>query len=234
MCVVFFPRWANGLPSVIYCTRLLTKRRYVTRGCWNIRYPSKTRHQLKSREISFAHCSHLGSQTLLIFCLEYDSFLPWSVQNVKTIWQLKVCYDRTICPKIRFAGISYTAAELNSYSVMTERYVQDTFRRDILYCSRTQQLQWLLDLFNRIPPVPHPIMHHFVTETCTCMNVTVTKQGCIVGYLSNAFWDLSDGSTGHELFKCSIDIIGFGYENAISPQGPLLPMWFNFNPSMDK
>ena len=42
-------------------------------------------------------------------------------------------------------------------------------------------------------PVPYPIMQHFVTEMCTCVHISVTKC-CIVGYLSDALWDLWDGS----------------------------------------
>ena len=44
-------------------------------------------------------------------------------------------------------------------------------------------------------PVPYPTMHHFVTEMCTCVHISVTKW-CIAGYLSNALWDLWDGSLG--------------------------------------
>ena len=35
-------------------------------------------------------------------------------------------------------------------------------------------------------------MLHFVTEMCTCVHISVTKW-CIVGYLSEALWDLWDG-----------------------------------------
>ena len=41
--------------------------------------------------------------------------------------------------------------------------------------------------------VPYPTMQHFVTEMCTCVHISVTKW-CIVGYLSDALWDLWDGS----------------------------------------
>ena len=41
--------------------------------------------------------------------------------------------------------------------------------------------------------VPYPIMHHFVTEMCTCVHISVTKW-CILGYLSDALWNLWDGS----------------------------------------
>ena len=41
--------------------------------------------------------------------------------------------------------------------------------------------------------VPHPTMHHFVTEMCPCVHFSVAKW-CIVGHLFNALWDLWDGS----------------------------------------
>ena len=42
-------------------------------------------------------------------------------------------------------------------------------------------------------PVPYHIMQHLVTEMCTYVHISVTKW-CIVGYLSDALWDLWDGS----------------------------------------
>ena len=39
----------------------------------------------------------------------------------------------------------------------------------------------------------YPIMHHFVTEMCTHVHISVTKC-CIVGYDTDAFWDLWNGS----------------------------------------
>ena len=39
-------------------------------------------------------------------------------------------------------------------------------------------------------PVPYPTMYHFVTEMCARVKIFVTKW-CIVGYLSEALWDLS-------------------------------------------
>ena len=36
-------------------------------------------------------------------------------------------------------------------------------------------------------------MHHFVTEMCTCVHISVTNW-CIVGYKSNALWNLWDVS----------------------------------------
>ena len=55
--------------------------------------------------------------------------------------------------------------------------------------------QW----FNRpvalIPQCTSPILstHRFVADMCTCVHISVTKW-CIVGYLSNALWDLWDWS----------------------------------------
>ena len=37
-------------------------------------------------------------------------------------------------------------------------------------------------------PVPYPTMHHFVTEMCTRVHISVTIW-CIVGYLSDALPD---------------------------------------------
>ena len=39
----------------------------------------------------------------------------------------------------------------------------------------------------------YPTMHHFVTEMCTRVHISVTKW-CIVGYWTNALWDLCDKS----------------------------------------
>ena len=53
----------------------------------------------------------------------------------------------------------------------------------------------IIDLIHKYhnAQVPHPTMHHFVTEMCTCVHFSVAKW-CIVGHLSNALCDLWDGS----------------------------------------
>ena len=43
-------------------------------------------------------------------------------------------------------------------------------------------------------------MHHFVTEMCTHVHISVTKC-CIVGYGTDAFWDLWDGSISWHFIK---------------------------------
>ena len=40
----------------------------------------------------------------------------------------------------------------------------------------------------------YPTMHYFVTEMCTHVHISVTKQ-CIVGYENGALWDLCNRST---------------------------------------
>ena len=55
---------------------------------------------------------------------------------------------------------------------------------------------WIyLWMFCQLPCRTNPAMHHFVTEMCMCahMHISVTKW-CIVGYFSDALWDLWDGS----------------------------------------
>ena len=58
-----------------------------------------------------------------------------------------------------------------------------------------QERRFCIDLLHNShnAPVPYPIMHHFVTEMCTCVHISVTKW-CIVGYLCDALWDLWDWS----------------------------------------
>ena len=44
-------------------------------------------------------------------------------------------------------------------------------------------------------------MHHFITEICTRVHISV-KRWCIVGYLSDALWDLWDESI--DIIRCWI------------------------------
>ena len=46
----------------------------------------------------------------------------------------------------------------------------------------------------------YPTMHHFVTEMCTHVHISVTKW-CIVGYLHHTLWDLCNRSTGFVCHK---------------------------------
>ena len=50
---------------------------------------------------------------------------------------------------------------------------------DLLHNSQTAQ-------------VPCPTMRHLLREICTCVHISVKKRR-IVGYLSNALWDMWDG-----------------------------------------
>ena len=62
-----------------------------------------------------------------------------------------------------------------------------------MYLYRRSRLK--IDLLHKInnAPVSYPAMHHFITEICTCVHISVTKW-CIVGYPYHALWDLGDGS----------------------------------------
>ena len=58
------------------------------------------------------------------------------------------------------------------------------------------------ELIRLTNPIMHldkyPTVHHFVTEMCTRVHISVTKW-CIVGYLSNASWDLCNRPCYHSL-----------------------------------
>ena len=56
------------------------------------------------------------------------------------------------------------------------------------------QSKLLTNLFHKShdAQMSYPTMHHFVTEICTCVHISVTKW-CIVGYLANILWDVWDG-----------------------------------------
>ena len=51
---------------------------------------------------------------------------------------------------------------------------------------------------------PYPTMHHFVTEMCTYVHISVAIW-CIVGCLSDALWDLWDGSIACHIYILYID-----------------------------
>ena len=59
-------------------------------------------------------------------------------------------------------------------------------------CSNIVQI-WFRLQQSQNAPVPYTTMHHFVTEMCTGVHISVTQR-CIVGYWSYSFWDLWDGS----------------------------------------
>ena len=52
-----------------------------------------------------------------------------------------------------------------------------------------------MDPFHRSHNVSdkYPTMHHFLTEICTCVHISVTKW-FIVEYVTSGLWDLWDGS----------------------------------------
>ena len=86
-------------------------------------------------------------------------------------------------------------------------------RRSIIYdvpLPKSRHYLWLDFLCNvsinpfhksQNAPIPYTTMHHFVTEMRTYVHISVTEW-CIMGYLSDALWDLWDGflhDLSHEL-----------------------------------
>ena len=92
-------------------------------------------------------------------------------------WQIKVCL---ISNNIHDLTYRYFGSPLG---------VSIKFRTSILLC-----IHWNRPI-SQIPECiyAYPTMHHFVTKMCTCVHISVTKW-CIVGYGTDAFWDLWDGS----------------------------------------
>ena len=81
----------------------------------------------------------------------------------------------------------------------------------------------LLHISHNASQVSCPTIHHFVTEMCTSVHISVTKR-CIVGYLSDALWDLwngpnwpifeiepSVGITAVSLFEVSFFLVMVGF-----------------------
>ena len=61
-------------------------------------------------------------------------------------------------------------------------------------------------------------MHHFVTEKCTHVHISVTKW-CIVGYGTDAFWNLWDGSMGSgRKSQCPPADKNFRFYHSIGPR----------------
>ena len=67
------------------------------------------------------------------------------------------------------------------------------YKEDPLYPIGKLPIPQITILISHNAPVPYPTMHNFVAATLTCVHISVTKSR-IVGYLSDALWDLWDGS----------------------------------------
>ena len=66
---------------------------------------------------------------------------------------------------------------------------------DSHYRDKTAVIIELTHLTNPIMHGKYPTMHHFVTEMCTRVHISVTKW-CIVGYEIGALWDWCNRSIG--------------------------------------
>ena len=85
----------------------------------------------------------------------------------------------TFCRRYLFAMLNYW--KNNSHYI---------FLKNSYICGHFFEILFLFR-----PVQPHAITilptYRFVTDLCTCVHISVTKW-CIVGYLSNALWDLLD------------------------------------------
>ena len=72
-------------------------------------------------------------------------------------------------------------------------------------------------------PFKYRTKHHFVTEMCTHVHISVTKW-CIVRYLSDTSWDLRDGSN-----RCTQSYIG-GFPSQMASDAERVSMpWHHRN-----
>ena len=73
-------------------------------------------------------------------------------------------------------------------------YLSSGLGNDLMTLASTP-LPELIDLLHKSynAPALDPTMHHFVTEMCTQVYISVTKW-CIVGYFSDALWSFCYGT----------------------------------------
>ena len=68
----------------------------------------------------------------------------------------------------------------------------------------------LLQKSHTAPPGLYPTMRHVVTEMCTCVHISATIWR-IVGYLSDALWDLWEGTIVDLRGACFLDLEMFEF-----------------------
>ena len=79
-------------------------------------------------------------------------------------------------------------------------------------------------------PVPYPTMHHFATEMCTRVHTSVAKW-CIVGYRSDALWDVWDRNVIGLLVKRSAAFVWKSRSNLLRGVR-LIAHFINIGPSV--
>ena len=108
---------------------------------------------------------------------------------------IMMCQNRYQLDVIRPASGRYRP----SCGILWHVYVCTTTNYALLLPARAAQGINLLHKPHNAP-IPYPTMHHFTTEMCTCVYISVIKW-CIVVYLSNALRVLWDGSIVPDSFK---------------------------------
>ena len=90
------------------------------------------------------------------------------------------------------------------------KYCTAIFQTQILTHSKYMKLilSVTIDLLHKSynAPVTYPTVHYFVTEMCTCVHISVTKW-YIVLYVSDALWDLWDGSIEINVWQTTLTVI---------------------------
>ena len=100
---------------------------------------------------------------------------------------------------------------------------------ELLFCCLIFCISHSIDLLHKYhnTPVPWPTIHHFVTEMCPCVHISVTKW-CTVRQLCNAWWDLCDGHIAPRISrKC------FPHHWTLFERNPLVMHGFSAQESSD-
>ena len=85
------------------------------------------------------------------------------------------------------------------------------FKSSEVFLTPLYQQRWIDSSHNSHNALDkYPTMHHFVTEMCTCVHISVTKWS-IVGHGTVALWDLWDWSNKPALVQHTHEIKGATY-----------------------
>ena len=98
------------------------------------------------------------------------------------LWRMTQCHSKWMM-KSNLFKVSLTADQVKISNIISLLP-----RHHLKYRARYLRIDLLHKFHNA--PVPYSTMHHFVTEMCTCVHISVTKW-FIVGCSSNGLWDLS-------------------------------------------
>ena len=130
------------------------------------------------------------------FCLFSSIFIHFVVR-IKSVWAIKANHLLLIL-------LVHGTFLLDCFTVLVPVGLSaghDTYYSSFSWCCHLSDLLILIDPSHKSHVVPdkYPTTHHFVTEMCARVHISVTKW-CNVGYLSGELWDLWDGSVKVEYY----------------------------------